>query len=107
MQRPDCVDKSVFKTKSFNVTSPDHLEILVWFHGSAFPRNITHHVCLCLSVHFSRLLFLQAEGIEQTFSTSLLVQTEMDESFYDNVTFTFPADVVEGSQRVSLTVVGM
>uniref|UniRef100_A0A665UQP5 CD109 molecule n=1 Tax=Echeneis naucrates TaxID=173247 RepID=A0A665UQP5_ECHNA len=46
-----------------------------------------------------------AEGLEQSFSTSLLF--ELPPSGLSRVfNFTFPADVVEGSERVSVTAVG-
>lgn len=51
---------------------------------------------------------LQAEGLEQTFSTSLLFEVSATQpSLTRDVTFIFPGDVVEGSERVSVTAVGM
>ncbi|XP_053193438.1 CD109 antigen, partial [Scomber japonicus] len=55
----------------------------------------------------STTVLVKAEGLEQTFSTSLLFEVSpLDWSISRNVTFTFPADVVEGSERASVTAVG-
>uniref|UniRef100_A0A665UQQ5 CD109 molecule n=1 Tax=Echeneis naucrates TaxID=173247 RepID=A0A665UQQ5_ECHNA len=52
-----------------------------------------------------RTVVVKAEGLEQSFSTSLLF--ELPPSGLSRVfNFTFPADVVEGSERVSVTAVG-
>lgn len=75
-----------------------------WCGFSAFPRNFTHWVCLCC-LHIS-----QAEGLEQSFSTSLLLEVSAfpeESSLSRELVFVFPADVVEGSQRVLVTAVGM
>lgn len=51
---------------------------------------------------------LQAEGLEQSFSASLLFEVSPSQSSLSReVMFSFPADVVEGSERVSVTAVGM
>lgn len=53
-------------------------------------------------------LFVQAEGLEQSFSSSLLLEVSASQSsFSKDVTFSFPADVVKGSERVSVSAVGM
>ncbi|XP_028460461.1 CD109 antigen [Perca flavescens] len=52
-----------------------------------------------------RTVLVKAEGLEQSFSASLLFEHPSGFSS-QNVTFTFPADVVEGSERASVTVVG-
>ncbi|CAK6980420.1 CD109 antigen%2C partial [Scomber scombrus] len=55
----------------------------------------------------STTVLVKAEGLEQTFSTSLLFEVSPSHwSIARNVTFTFPADVVEGSERASVTAVG-
>ncbi|KAM7368320.1 hypothetical protein PAMP_014548 [Pampus punctatissimus] len=52
-------------------------------------------------------VLVKAEGLQQSFSTSLLFEVSSSESSLSrNVTFTFPADVVEGSERASVTAVG-
>ncbi|XP_030260339.1 CD109 antigen isoform X1 [Sparus aurata] len=50
-------------------------------------------------------VLVKAEGLEQSFSTSLLFEVS-DSQLSREVIFTFPADVVEGSERVSVTAVG-
>ncbi|XP_039638752.1 CD109 antigen [Perca fluviatilis] len=52
-----------------------------------------------------RTVLVKAEGLEQSFSASLLFEHPSGFSS-QNVMFTFPADVVEGSERASVTVVG-
>lgn len=52
----------------------------------------------------------QAEGLEQSFSTSLLLEVSAfpeESSLSRELMFVFPADVVEGSERVLVTAVGM
>uniref|UniRef100_A0AAX7SSI6 CD109 molecule n=1 Tax=Astatotilapia calliptera TaxID=8154 RepID=A0AAX7SSI6_ASTCA len=57
------------------------------------------------SVHTTVLV--KAEGLEQSFSTSLLLELlPAGMSLSRNVTFTFPPDVVEGSERASVMAVG-
>uniref|UniRef100_A0A7N6BLX1 CD109 molecule n=1 Tax=Anabas testudineus TaxID=64144 RepID=A0A7N6BLX1_ANATE len=52
-------------------------------------------------------VLVKAEGLEQSFSTSLLFEVSPSQwRLSKNVSFTFPADVVEGSRRVSVTAVG-
>ncbi|XP_042247389.1 CD109 antigen [Thunnus maccoyii] len=52
-------------------------------------------------------VLVKAEGLEQSFSTSLLFEVSSSQlSLSRNVTFTFPADVVVGSERVSVKTVG-
>nr|XP_046229740.1 CD109 antigen [Scatophagus argus] len=52
-------------------------------------------------------VLVKAEGLEQTFSASLLFEVSpLQSSLSRDVVFTFPADVVEGSERVSVTAVG-
>uniref|UniRef100_A0A3B4UE28 CD109 molecule n=1 Tax=Seriola dumerili TaxID=41447 RepID=A0A3B4UE28_SERDU len=52
-------------------------------------------------------VLVKAEGLEQSFSTSLLFELSASQSSLSRrVTFTFPADVVEGSERASVTAVG-
>ncbi|GLD56971.1 CD109 antigen-like protein [Lates japonicus] len=54
-----------------------------------------------------RMVLVKAEGLEQSFSTSLLFEVSPSQpSLSKHVTFTFPADVVEGSERASVTAVG-
>ncbi|XP_013766202.1 CD109 antigen [Pundamilia nyererei] len=66
---------------------------------------LTHHFCLPSS--FACPFILQAEGLEQSFSTSLLLELlPAGMSLSRNVTFTFPPDVVEGSERASVMAVG-
>lgn len=61
-------------------------------------------VCL-LRVH---VVVPQAEGLEQTFSAMLLLEVDPPHSSLSReVAFSFPADVVEGSARASVTAVGM
>lgn len=68
---------------------------------------LTGLLCL-LCFHVSLLLVLQAEGLEKTFSTSLLFEVSpVQPSLSRYVRFSFPGDVVEGSERVSVTAVGM
>ncbi|XP_028253770.1 CD109 antigen [Parambassis ranga] len=57
------------------------------------------------SVHTTVLV--KAEGLEQSFSASLLFELSQSEpSLSRNITFTFPPDVVEGSERAVVTAVG-
>ncbi|XP_040920879.1 CD109 antigen [Toxotes jaculatrix] len=52
-------------------------------------------------------VLVKAEGLEQSFSTSLLFEVSASQpSLSRNVTFTFPAYVVAGSARASVTAVG-
>uniref|UniRef100_A0A4W6FTI1 CD109 molecule n=1 Tax=Lates calcarifer TaxID=8187 RepID=A0A4W6FTI1_LATCA len=54
-----------------------------------------------------RMVLVKAEGLEQSFSTSLLFEVSPSQpSLSKHITFTFPADVVEGSKRASVTAVG-
>ncbi|XP_051264948.1 CD109 antigen isoform X1 [Dicentrarchus labrax] len=54
-----------------------------------------------------RMVLVKAEGLEQSFSASLLFEVSPSwSSLSRDVMFTFPADVVEGSERVSVTAVG-
>ncbi|XP_039980771.1 CD109 antigen isoform X2 [Xiphias gladius] len=54
-----------------------------------------------------RTVLVKAEGLEQSFSASLLFEVSPSQpSLSRRVAFTFPADVVEGSERASVTVVG-
>ncbi|XP_068199390.1 CD109 antigen [Antennarius striatus] len=53
-----------------------------------------------------KMVLVKAEGVEQFFSSSLLLEPSSPPSVSRDVMFSFPADVVEGSQRVELTVVG-
>ncbi|XP_015234471.1 PREDICTED: CD109 antigen-like [Cyprinodon variegatus] len=50
---------------------------------------------------------LEAEGVPQTFSSSMLFHLSADQtSLSRDVSFSFPPGVVEGSERVSLTAIG-
>ncbi|XP_069371373.1 CD109 antigen isoform X2 [Paralichthys olivaceus] len=54
-----------------------------------------------------RMLLVKAEGIEQTFSASLLLEVSPSQSSVStHVSFTLPADLVQGSERAVVTVVG-
>ncbi|XP_029281676.1 LOW QUALITY PROTEIN: CD109 antigen [Cottoperca gobio] len=54
-----------------------------------------------------RTVIVKAEGREQSFSASLLFEVSpLQMSLSREVRFTFPADVVEGSERASVTAVG-
>ncbi|XP_070782389.1 CD109 antigen [Enoplosus armatus] len=54
-----------------------------------------------------RTLLVKAEGLEQSFSASLLFEVSPSQSSLSRrITFTFPADVVEGSETASVTAVG-
>ncbi|XP_078131515.1 CD109 antigen [Sander vitreus] len=53
-----------------------------------------------------RTVLVKAEGLEQSFSASLLFEHPPSGVSSQDVTFTFPADVVEGSKRASVMVVG-
>ncbi|XP_040925580.1 CD109 antigen isoform X2 [Betta splendens] len=54
-----------------------------------------------------RTLLVKAEGLEQSFSSSMLLELSSSQpSLSRDVAFSFPADVVEGSSRVSVTAVG-
>lgn len=48
----------------------------------------------------------QAEGLEQYFSSSLLVEVPPAGLFLGHLNFFFPVDVVAGSERAEVTVVG-
>lgn len=50
---------------------------------------------------------VQVEGLEQFFSSSLLLELSSQSSLAEHLSFSFPPDVVMGSQRASVTVVGM
>nr|XP_019964133.1 PREDICTED: CD109 antigen-like [Paralichthys olivaceus] len=53
-----------------------------------------------------RMLLVKAEGIEQTFSASLLLEVSPSQSSVStHVSFTLPADLVQGSERAVVTVV--
>ncbi|XP_075940084.1 CD109 antigen [Anarhichas minor] len=52
-----------------------------------------------------RTVLVKAEGLERSFSASLLFELS-ESSVSREVGFTFPADVVEGSARASVTAVG-
>lgn len=52
--------------------------------------------------------FVQAEGLEQFFSSSLLLELSSSQSSLSkHLSFRFPPDLVMGSERASVTVVGM
>ncbi|XP_076612690.1 CD109 antigen [Chaetodon auriga] len=52
-------------------------------------------------------VLVKPEGLEQSFSASLLFEVSPSQSnLSGDVMFTFPADVVEGSERASVTAVG-
>ncbi|KAM9840307.1 CD109 antigen [Aulostomus maculatus] len=51
-----------------------------------------------------RSVLVKAEGLQQSFSTSLLL--EVSSTLSREILFTFPADVVEGSKRASVTAIG-
>ncbi|KAM4529281.1 LOW QUALITY PROTEIN: CD109 antigen [Fundulus diaphanus] len=52
-------------------------------------------------------VLVKAEGLQQTFSSSLLLDLhEKESSVSRDVKFSFPAGVVEGSQSVSVTAIG-
>ncbi|XP_029965690.1 CD109 antigen [Salarias fasciatus] len=54
-----------------------------------------------------RTVLVKAEGLEQSFSASLLLELSLSEtSLSRDVHFSFPPDVVEGSERVTVTAVG-
>ncbi|KAF7653469.1 hypothetical protein LDENG_00082300 [Lucifuga dentata] len=54
-----------------------------------------------------RTILVKPGGLEQLYSNTMLVETSLsDPTFYRHITFTFPADVVEGSRRVEVTAVG-
>lgn len=51
---------------------------------------------------------LQAQGLKQFFSSSLLLEVSSSQpSLSKHLTFSFPPDLVMGSERASVTVVGM
>uniref|UniRef100_A0A3B3DWJ9 CD109 molecule n=1 Tax=Oryzias melastigma TaxID=30732 RepID=A0A3B3DWJ9_ORYME len=55
----------------------------------------------------STTVLVKAEGLEQTFSSSVLLELSAGQmSLAKNVAFTFPPDVVEGSERASVTAIG-
>ncbi|RVE56091.1 hypothetical protein OJAV_G00232690 [Oryzias javanicus] len=55
----------------------------------------------------STTVLVKAEGLEQTFSSSVLLELSAGQmSLTKSVLFTFPPDVVEGSERASVTVIG-
>ncbi|XP_056150214.1 CD109 antigen [Lampris incognitus] len=54
-----------------------------------------------------KMVLVKPEGLEQSFSTSLLLEFAASErTLSREITFTFPADVVEGSERAKVTAVG-
>ncbi|XP_060947396.1 CD109 antigen [Limanda limanda] len=54
-----------------------------------------------------RTLLVKAEGIEQTFSSSLLLEVSPSQtSVSSHVAFTFPDDLVPGSERAVVTAIG-
>uniref|UniRef100_H3CZE0 CD109 molecule n=1 Tax=Tetraodon nigroviridis TaxID=99883 RepID=H3CZE0_TETNG len=53
-----------------------------------------------------RTVVVKAEGLEQFFSSSLLLELSSQSSLAEHLSFSFPPDVVMGSQRASVTVVG-
>nr|XP_033503796.1 CD109 antigen isoform X2 [Epinephelus lanceolatus] len=59
------------------------------------------------SDYVSTTVLVKAEGLEQSFSTSLLFEVSpLQWSLSKEVTFTFPPDVVEGSERALVTAIG-
>lgn len=51
---------------------------------------------------------VQAEGLEQFFSSSLLLELSSSQSSLSkHLSFSFPPDLVMGSEKASVTVVGM
>ena len=53
------------------------------------------------------LLVPQAEGLEQTYSSTLFVEPSLgNRSFIGELEFDFPTDVVAGSERAEVMVVG-
>ncbi|XP_047194163.1 CD109 antigen [Hippoglossus stenolepis] len=54
-----------------------------------------------------RTVLVKAEGVEQTFSSSLLLEVSPSQSSVStHVAFTLPADLVQGSERAVVTVIG-
>ncbi|XP_071388366.1 CD109 antigen [Centroberyx affinis] len=54
-----------------------------------------------------RMVLVKPEGLEQSFSTALCLELAAAESsLSENISFSFPADVVEGSERVAVSAVG-
>jgi len=68
--------------------------------GLGAHHNLTKDCCVVLGV------VGQAEGLEQYFSSSLLVEVPSSGLFLGHLDFFFPADVVAGSERAEVTVVG-
>ncbi|XP_042359642.1 CD109 antigen [Plectropomus leopardus] len=59
------------------------------------------------SDHVSRTVLVKAEGLEQWFSASLLFEVSPSQwRLSREVSFTYPPDVVEGSERASVTAIG-
>ncbi|XP_038161295.1 CD109 antigen [Cyprinodon tularosa] len=59
------------------------------------------------SDHIHTTVLVKAEGVPQTFSSSMLFHLSADQtSLSRDVRFSFPPGVVEGSERVSLTAIG-
>ncbi|XP_062324493.1 CD109 antigen isoform X2 [Osmerus eperlanus] len=54
-----------------------------------------------------KMVQVKPEGLEQSFSETVFLElTSQEGNFTKDISFTFPADVVEGSERVQLTAVG-
>ncbi|KAM4632857.1 CD109 antigen [Polymixia lowei] len=54
-----------------------------------------------------KMVLVKPEGLEQSFSTTLFLElTPSEASLSKDITFTFPTDVVQGSERAQLTAVG-
>lgn len=78
--------------------------LLAWFAPGV---KIFWKFDVCSSLTGICVGFVQAEGLEQFFSTSLLLEVSSSQpSLSRHVTFNFPAHFVMGSDRVSVTVVG-
>ncbi|XP_033979709.1 LOW QUALITY PROTEIN: CD109 antigen-like [Trematomus bernacchii] len=55
----------------------------------------------------TKTVLVKAEGLEQSFSSSMLLEVSPSQpSVSREISFSFPADVVEGSERATVTVVG-
>ncbi|KAI9528342.1 hypothetical protein NQZ68_022034 [Dissostichus eleginoides] len=55
----------------------------------------------------TKTVLIKAEGLEQSFSSSMLLEVSPSQpSVSREISFSFPADVVEGSERATVTVVG-
>ncbi|KAJ4928840.1 hypothetical protein JOQ06_004464 [Pogonophryne albipinna] len=56
----------------------------------------------------TKTVLVKAEGLEQSFSSSMLLEVSPSQpSVSREISFSFPADVVEGSERATVTVGGM